>query len=102
MPSVARSEAFGLVQLEAMYMRRPVVSCALGNGVDWVNQDGCTGLTVSPSNVDALAGALKRLLADASLRQSMGEAGSKRVAEVFSAKSMVESTLSLYNALLTR
>jgi rhamnosyl/mannosyltransferase len=102
MPSVARSEAFGLVQLEAMYMQRPVVSCALGNGVDWVNQNGCTGLTVPPSNVDALAGALRKLLTDTSLREAMGKAGSKRVAEVFAAKSMVENTLSLYNALLTR
>ncbi len=42
LPSVAKAEAFGLVQLEAMYCRRPVVSCRLGTGVEWVNQDGVT------------------------------------------------------------
>ena len=96
LPSVEKAEAFGLVQLEAMYCRRPVVSCRLGTGVEWVNQDGVTGLVVAPRDVPALAGAVNRLLADAALRATMGEAGRRRVERDFSTESMVRQMLALY------
>jgi rhamnosyl/mannosyltransferase len=96
LPSVAKAEAFGLVQLEAMYCRRPVVSCRLGTGVEWVNQDGVTGLVVPPNDVAALAGAIDRLLRDAPLRAAMGEAGRRRVERDFSTEQMVRQTLALY------
>ena len=46
MPSVERSEQFGLVQLEAMYCSKPVVTTRLGTGVEYVTLDGETGLVV--------------------------------------------------------
>ena len=94
--SVEKAEAFGLVQLEAMYCRRPVISCRLGTGVDWVNQDGVTGLLVEPRDAAALAAAINRLLADSPLRARMGEAGRKRVERDFSADTMVRQMLALY------
>jgi rhamnosyl/mannosyltransferase len=96
LPSVAKAEAFGLVQLEAMYCRRPVVSCRLGTGVEWVNQDGVTGLVVPPRDTAALAGAVKRLLADPALREQLGEAGRRRVERDFSNENMVRRMLALY------
>lgn len=96
LPSVAKAEAFGLVQLEAMYCRRPVVSCRVGTGVEWVNQDGVTGLVVEPNDAAALAAAINQLLADAPLRAAMGEAGRRRVEREFSIDNMVRQTLALY------
>jgi len=89
-PSVTPNEAFGLAQVEAMACRKPVVSCSLASGVPFVNQDGITGLVVPPSEVGALAGAIRRMLDDASLRHRLGEAAQRRAREEFSEPVMVQ------------
>jgi glycosyltransferase involved in cell wall biosynthesis len=100
MPSVERSEAFGLVQLEAMAAGRPVVCCQLGNGVNYVNRDGETGLAVPPRDVAALASALNALLRDDGLRARMGLAGQARVQDEFTVAKMAQRHLDLYRSLL--
>ncbi len=84
MPSVEPSEAFGMVQIEAMACGKPVVCCELNNGVTWVNVHGETGLVVPPRDVAALAGALNTLLSDAGMRRRMGETGRTRALREFS------------------
>ncbi|HUG93827.1 MAG TPA: glycosyltransferase, partial [Planctomycetaceae bacterium] len=93
-------EAFGLVQLEAMACRKPVVSCELHNGVSYVNRHGQTGLIVPPRDPAALAGALRRLLSDEDLRRRMGEAGNRRVKAHFSLANMREGMLGVYRQVL--
>ncbi|MDH4261010.1 MAG: glycosyltransferase, partial [Gammaproteobacteria bacterium] len=61
LPSVEPAEAFGIVQVEAMACGKPVLCCRLDNGVNWVNQDGETGLAVQTADPAALAVALLRL-----------------------------------------
>ncbi len=48
-----RSGPFNAVQLEAMAAGKPVVSCDVGTGMAWVNQNEVTGLVVLPRDPDA-------------------------------------------------
>lgn len=96
LPSVTRQEAFGVVQLEAMAAGKPVVSTDLGTGVGWVNRDGETGYVVPPRDPAALGEAVRRLLGDADLRKSMGDAAAKRVHAAFTVERMIDDTLALY------
>ena len=96
--SVARSEAFGIVQIEAMAAALPVVNTSLDSGVPFVSLDGQTGLTVPPGNPEALAVAINRLLDDDGLRQSLGQAGVRRARQEFSLDTMLARTLQLYQS----
>ncbi len=89
LPSTEITEAFGLVQVEAMAAGCPVVSTALPTGVPWVNQDGVTGLIAPPRDVEALASAIRCLLGDPGLRRRMGNAARQRAQEQFSRERMV-------------
>jgi glycosyltransferase involved in cell wall biosynthesis len=93
------TEGLPLVVLEAMARRRPVVATPVG-GTPEVVVDGETGLLVPPRDPDALAAALRRLLADADLRRRMGDAGYERVRERFSADAMTGRVLEIYDEVL--
>jgi glycosyltransferase involved in cell wall biosynthesis len=96
LPAIARSEAFGIVQLEAMASGLPVVNTRIESGVPYVSPDGVSGITVPPADPAALAAALTRLLDDPALRDRFGEAGRARVRNHFSLDDMVTGTLTAY------
>ena len=97
LPAVNQAEAFGIVQVEAFACGKPVVSTRLNNGVDFVNQDGITGYTVTPSSVDELAAALNKLLADRALRERLGQQALQRAQQEFSLEALRSKTLAVYN-----
>ncbi|GIW67110.1 MAG: mannosyltransferase [Candidatus Parcubacteria bacterium] len=67
LPSIQKSEAFGIVLLEAMACGKPVISTEIGTGTSWVNQDNITGFVVEPKNSKSLAAAINKLLNDKEL-----------------------------------
>ncbi len=102
LPSVARSEAFGLVQIEAHAAGTPVVSTDLTTGVPYANLDGVTGLTVPVGDAAALGAALRRLLADDELRERLGRQARERALTEFTIPRMVEQTLEVYDEAIAR
>jgi glycosyltransferase involved in cell wall biosynthesis len=101
LPSVEQSEAFGLVQLEAMACGKPVVCTQLNNGVNVVNQAGITGLAVPARNATALAKALNSLLNDNSLRLKLGQQAKAHAINGYSLTAMSNSHVALYHMLLS-
>jgi rhamnosyl/mannosyltransferase len=101
LPSTYKTEAFGIVLLEAMSRGRPLVTTNLqDSGLSWVNQHEVTGLTVPPNDAQALADAIKTIANDRDLAQRFSVAAKKRFQEKFTADSMVESTVQLYSSLM--
>lgn len=100
MPSVEPSEAFGLVQVEAMVCRKAVICCELNNGVNYVNRHGETGLAVLPRSPEALAGAINRLLGDDALRVALGATGRRHAEREFTLERMWAETLAIYRAIV--
>lgn len=100
-PSVARSEGFGLVQVEAMAAGCAVINTAVpGSGVAWVARHEREALTVSVNDPLALAGAAQRLLAEPGLRERLVSAGHERAAAEFDWLVMGQRSLDAYRAAL--
>ena len=85
-PSVA-CESFGMVILEAMKYKKPVI-CSDFGGMKEVVENGKTGLVVPAGDILSLAKAIKKLLADADMRRQMGEAGYLRLNKLFTSEKM--------------
>jgi glycosyltransferase involved in cell wall biosynthesis len=99
LPSLNRGEAFGLVLLEAMRARRPVIASAIpGSGIGEVVVDGGTGILVPPGDADALAAAIVRMN-DAGMRQRLGNGGRQRWESLFTLERSAQRWLALYDDL---
>jgi len=97
MPSLR--ESFGLVALEAMAMKVPVIASRIG-GLEEVVEHEKTGLLVPPGDAAALAEAIRTLAEDPEMRRNMGEAGRHRVEQCFGLDSTVRRIEDLYLELL--
>ena len=83
LPSVANSEAFGIVQLEAMVYSKPVINTSLPTGVPYVSKDGESGITVKPSDEKELAQAINKLAENPELREKYGKEAYSRICRYF-------------------
>lgn len=100
LPSIYKTESFGLVQLEAMSFGKPVISTKLpASGVCEVNIDGETGLCIKPGDEKELAQAIVDLICNQSLYQKFSLNALKRVNE-FCKEKVVRRLIELYKSLL--
>jgi len=100
LPSVSRNEAFGIVQIEAMYFGTPVVSTEIpGSGVSWVNQNNESGLTVPVRDAQALADAILKIGENSTLRSKLSKGAKKRAVKYFSREAMIRNVKEVYRSL---
>lgn len=88
-------EGASLSVLEAMAAGRAIVSSRIG-GTNELIEDEQSGLLVAPGDVDALVAALRRVLADETLRATLGVRARERVRREFTATAMVRRTVRVY------
>lgn len=100
LPSHLRSEAYGMVLVEASMMGKPMISCEIGTGTSFVNAHQETGIVVSPESPKELANAMRMLLLEDDLTATMGGNARKRYEELFSGQALGNAYASVYNELL--
>ncbi len=95
--SIYRTEAFAIVQVEAMSCGKPVVATTIsGSGVSWVNQSGYSGLNVEPCSSSELARAIKDVCRDPDTYDSFSRQARRRFEEQFEIQEMINSCIKLY------
>lgn len=95
----SRQEGQGIVALEAMAARKPIVASRVG-GLEEMIVENETGLLVPPDNSAELAAALVSLLHDSERRTKMGAAGRRRVEQNYTASNMALQTAALYERII--
>ena len=96
LPSHLRSEAYGMVLVEASMFGKPMISCEIGTGTSFVNVNGKTGLVVPAENPIDLASAMSRLADDNSLALQYGKAARIRYDELFSGRALGQAYSDTY------
>jgi rhamnosyl/mannosyltransferase len=101
LPSVERTEAFGLVLLEAMRYGKPVVASDIpGSGIGWVVNDGVTGYLTVPGDPTSLADAIQRMFKDPKRRLQMGKNAQERFFRVFQIDHVAQDVILVYDQIM--
>ena len=92
--STMKTEAFGIVQIEAMSCHKPVVATRIPHsGVAWVNEDGVSGRNVTPGKPEEYAAAIQEV---ASNCEKFGESAYLRFLNCFTRQQMILKIKQLY------
>lgn len=102
LPSHLRSEAFGMVLIEAAMFSKPMVCCEVGSGTSYANADGETGYVVEPESPEELATACNRLIENEALAKEMGIAARSRYERLFSGEALGRAYSELYREVSIR
>ena len=99
--SIMKTEAFGIVQIEAMSEGRPLIATKIpASGVSWVNEDGVSGINVEPCDSKAIAEAIKSITKDKATWQRYSDGSRQRFAKYFTKEKMLTGCIALYSELL--
>lgn len=100
MSSVQKTEAFGIVQIEAMSCGKPLVATNIpGSGVSWVNKHGVSGLNAEPCDAEGLAACIKAIMADEATYNRFVQGSKERFAQLFRYETMIEKCVGVYEGL---
>ena len=101
LPSLERTEAFGVVLLEAMRYGKPIISSDIpGSGPGWVVGEGQCGRLVPPGDVDALAKQMEMLAANPELCRKLGRKGRENFDRKFHMQSVARDIKGIYEGIL--
>ncbi|MGC9457252.1 MAG: glycosyltransferase [Halothiobacillaceae bacterium] len=96
LPSHRRSEAYGMVLVEAAMFGKPMISCEIGTGTSFINQHEQTGLVVPPECPQSLAQAMRRLAEEPAQAAAWGRAARARFEDCFSGPALGQAYAALY------
>lgn len=98
--SIQKTEAFGIVQIEAMSCGKPVIATTIpGSGVSWVNEDGKSGINVPPMDSKAIADAVITITSDAEKYLNFCKGAIERYEKVFTERGMIYGIINIYEKL---
>jgi len=89
-------DSFPNINLEAMASHKPIIGTCFGGSKEAII-NGQTGFIINPNDTNSLANKIITLLGDPELAKDMGDAGFKRVKELFSLEKQTKDTLYWYN-----
>lgn len=102
LPSQERTEAFGVVLLEAMRWQKPVIVADIpGSGAPWLVRSSDAGLVVPIGQWERLVEAIESLRNQPAMRARLGEQGTAALAERFSIKAVARQIDSVYSGVLS-
>ena len=97
MSSVMKTEAFGIVQIEAMSTGTPVVATKIPeSGVSWVNEDGVSGLNVEPEDPKALAKAIRTICENEERYATFSQGAHERFKTLYQFDKMIKKIITVY------
>ena len=101
-PSISRAEAFGISQLEAAALGKPLINCELGTGTSYINIHEITGLVVPPKDIFALRKAMNAVANNNEIAKKYGAAARSRFKRHFKAEDQATAYTKLYCEMLNR
>lgn len=99
LPSVEKTEAFGIVLIEAMSVGLPIVTTKIpGSGTSWVNENGISGINVHRGRPHEIAEAIVRII-DNDRPGFYSENARKRWGELFTLDRFIDNIVDIYSSL---
>ena len=99
--SIWKTEAFGIVQIEAMSCKKPIVATKIPeSGVDWVNENGFSGINVPVEDSKALADAIIEITSDKEKYQNFCRNAYQRYTNYFTIEKMIKDCRNIYESVL--
>jgi|APSaa5957512535_1039671.scaffolds.fasta_scaffold37978_2 glycosyltransferase involved in cell wall biosynthesis len=97
LPSIYRSEAFGISLLEGAALGKPLISTDLNTGTTYINKNKITGIVVSPKNENELSQAMIQIKNDKKIQKYFGQNAQQRFTKLFNVDKMIHKYDKIYS-----